>query len=280
MDAEAPILLSVDQTVALLLAEAEAERAVADPTAPDPCAWVGSSRGWVDDLIKRPLNPLPVHVRGKGHRGGGHRLHPGAVRQWFAEEFERRNAPPTPDAIIASPDTGILLTASALARELGMHPQTLTRRLRDYRVEPRRQTAGVTWYRLSDMLGALTAAAKAEDPSTLPPQDRDAHWRAEAREDEVRKSRRELIPVGEALGLMNTLAGALRDFYDLIPDTLEGKCGLGPEALALVERELDDARRANAAQLREIQAQLTGAAAVSQEPEEPEALPDFDLEAA
>ena len=67
MDAEAPILLSVDQTVALLLAEAEAERAVADPTAPDPCAWVGSSRGWVDDLIKRPLNPLPVHVRGTGH---------------------------------------------------------------------------------------------------------------------------------------------------------------------------------------------------------------------
>ena len=275
-DTARPGWIGLREAHALLLAEAEAERAVADPNLPDPCAWVNEGPDFVRLLATRMRDPLPVADRGGG-RGRVMRFDPAAVREWFAEEFERRNIGCAPEALTISDATGILLTASVLARELGIHPQTLARRLRDYRVQPARMTPGATWYRLADMLRALTAAAKAEDPNSLPPQDRDAHWRAESREDEVRKNRRELIPVSECISLMNTLAGALRDFYDLIPDTLEGKCGLAPEALAIIERELDDARRANAQRLREIQAQLTATAnATAANAEQPA---EFDLEA-
>lgn len=282
MDTDELGLLSIAQVLELLTAEAEAERAVADPAAPDPCKWVRTSTQWVQTLTARAVNPLPIHVRNAGKLKNAHRYHPTAVRQWFAEEFERRNVPPPTQARPSVPDisdaitytvaTGILLTARALADELHMHPNTIVRRIRDYNVKPQRQTPGATWYRLGDMIGALQAGAKTEDPSSLAPQERDAHWRAEAREDEVRKNRGELIPVADAISLMNTLASALRDFYDLIPDTLEGKCGLSAEALAVVERELDDARRANAQRLREIQSQLLTA---RQTPPDPEA--DFEL---
>jgi len=271
---DSPALLTSKETLALLQSEAAAKRAVAGPAAPDPCAWLGNSRDWIHKMVDRTVNPLPTFCR-EG-QGRATQFHPAAVRQWFAEEFERRASPPADDAIVYGPDTGVLLTATAFAHEIGTHPQTLARRLRDYRVDPRRVIGGHPYYRLRDLLSAQNAATKTQDPNSLSPQDRDAHWRAEAREDEVRKNRGELILVSDALNLVHVLASALRDGCDLIPDALEAKCNLSPEAIVVVENEIDSVRRTVAAGLRDTQARLLAKGDVSQETAVPPSS-EFDL---
>jgi hypothetical protein len=270
---DSPALLTSKETLTLLQSEAAAKRAAADLAAPDPCAWLGNDRVWIHKMVDRAVNPLPAYTR-EG-QGRATQFDPAAVRQWFAEELDRRASPPADDVMVCGPD-GVLLSASTFAREIGTHPQTLARRLRDYRVDPRRVIGGHPYYRLRDILDALNAAAKTQDPNSLSPQDRDAHWRAEAREDEVRKNRGELIPVNDALNLVHVLASALRDGCDLIPDALEAKCNLSPEALAVVENEIDNVRRTMAAGLRDTQARLLAKGDVSQETAVPPSS-EFDL---
>lgn len=242
-------LVKIDEAWALVQAEAAAEREAAEPGADDPCAWVGGTPQWIRLMTKRASNPLPIAGYGNPNRAA--LFDPQTVREWFAEEFERRAAA-TEATVIGSQSTGILLTASMLARELGMHPQTLARRLREYNVQPARVGSVSTYYRLCDMLSALTAAQRVEDPDSLPPSDRDAHWRAEARKDDVLKTRRELVQTREAVGVLNALASLLRDACDLIPDALESRCQLSSAALAVVEREIDNVRSQIATRVREL----------------------------
>jgi hypothetical protein len=265
---DSPDLLTTAATLALLRAEAEAERAVAEPEASDPCDWVGATTQWVGDMTRRAEHALPVAV--PGARGRSALFDPEAVREWFAEEFERHQAAREAQWL-AGEATGILLTASMLSRELQMHPHTLMRRLREYNVQPTRTTQAHSYYRLGEMLAALTAAAKAEDPDSLPPTDRDAHWRAESRKDEVLQKRRELVVTREAVQVINALAAVLRDACDLIPDVLESRCRLAPEALAEVEREMDNARGQIAVRVRELQEQLQRGALAAPMPIDEEA---------
>lgn len=250
-------LLTTAELLRLFQAEAAVEREVAGPGAPDPCPWVGQTPAWASKMVARPTHPLPVAVPGAPGRSS--LFDPTEARKWFAEEFERQAAPPMPE-VISGPDTGILLPYSVLAREIGLHPNTLARRLADYAVQPARQVGNKTWYRLADMLGALTAAAKAEDPDSLPPADRDAHWRAEARKDEVQTKRRELVTAKDAVATLSALAVVLRDACDLIPDTLEARCQFPPAALDLVQQALDEARTEIAGKVEALRAQLLVAA--------------------
>jgi hypothetical protein len=252
MDGEAR-LLTTAETLELLLAEAGAERGAVDQGAPDPCPWVGGTTQWLRDMARRGEHPLPMAA--PGQRGKSALFDPEAVREWFAEEFERRLAD-TGTPVLAGETTGILLTASMLAREIAIHPQTLARRLREYHVQPARVAGTHTYYRLGDMLAALTAAQRVEDPDSLPPTDRDAHWRAEARKDDVMKARRELVLTREAVAVVNALATLLRDAVDLIPDALESRCRLPAEALETVELEMDAVRRQIAIRVRELQEQM------------------------
>jgi phage terminase Nu1 subunit (DNA packaging protein) len=248
-----PGYISTRDALAILLADATAERAVAEPGL-DPCPWAVCSPNWLRDMLDRADNPLPVVERGP--RGRGHTFDPAAIRRWFAEEFERQAASALPE-ITTSTAAGIQVTASALARELGMHPHTLARRIRDWNVAPAREVPGRTYYRLGALLDALTAAAKAEDPDSLPPTERDAHYRAEGRKDDLLRARGELRKAEEVARHANRLARVLTNALDLIPDTLESRCQLGPEALALVEQTLDAARTNLAEELRAIHIELT-----------------------
>lgn len=248
-------LLSTTELITLFAHEAAAERAVADPNQPDPCSWYQPSVGWVMRMSHREPDPLPVAIPGGRGKGNSHRFDVGDAREWFAAEVERHLAKREAE-ILTGAATGVLMTCTMLARELGTAPDTLAKRLRDWKVQPARQSTSHTYYRLADMLGALQAAAKAEDPDSLPPTERDAHYRAEARKDDLMKSRRELIPVSEAIPLINSLASLLRDFYDLVEDTLETQCGLPPPAILAVRQQLDEVRTAQAVRLQEVQEQL------------------------
>jgi hypothetical protein len=243
-------LISTADLLRLFALEADAERQAAGPDAADPCPWVGTTSAWVSKMTARPLHPLPVAVPGAPGRSS--LFVPADVRCWFAEEFERQS----PQDLINSPETGILLPYSVLAREIGTHPNTLAKRLADYAVQPARQVGGKSYYRLADMLAALTAAAKAEDPDSLPPSDRDAHWRAEARKDEVMTKRRELVTTADAIATLSSLAAILRDACDLIPDALESRCQLSATALDLVTQTLDATRLEISARVQALRASL------------------------
>jgi hypothetical protein len=243
-------LITTAELLRFFAAEADAERAVAGDGAPDPCPWVGTTTQWVSKMVTRPRNPLPVAVPGAVGRPSLYV--PADVRLWFAEEFERQ----LPADVLISPETGVLLPYYILAREIGMHPSTLAKRIADYAVQPARHSGTKTLYRLRDLYEALLAATKAEDPDALPPSDRDAHWRAEARKDEVMTKRRDLVTAKDAEATLSALAVVLRDACDLIPDALEARCHLPAAALELVVEAIDATRRDISAKVVALRAEL------------------------
>lgn len=263
-----PELVNTTEALGLLLAEAKDERALMEPGDPDPCRWVGTNTAWVVRMVSRPEDPLPCEI--PGPKGRGHRFNPIAVRQWFAEELERqaeRRAQP----ILSSPSTGLLVTASAVALDLGMAPQTMQKRLRDYQVQPVKREGTAVYFRFKDVLQTLLQVTKDEDPDSLPPVDRDAHWRAESRKDQVLKERRELVDRSEASTVLARLAGVLRDSCDLITDRLEALHLLAPEVLETVQNEMDATRRLIARRVRELQTELaTGEARALDDDDEAE----------
>jgi hypothetical protein len=246
-------LITTAVVLRIFAAEADIERAVAaadgDANPGDPCAWVGDSPTWLSKMVNRATHPLPVAV--PGGQGRSSLFEEAAIRQWFLEEFERAQSAGAPE-IESGVATGILVSYSAMAREIGMHPNTLAARLADHAVAPVRREGKRDLYRLRDIWEALLAVAKAEDPDSLPPTERDAHWRAEARKDEVMRTRRDLVETADALAVLGALAGVLRDACDLIPDMLEARCHLSPEALEQIVAAMDTAREDIAAKTLEL----------------------------
>lgn len=251
-------LLSLREVREVLAAEVRAVRAALAEGARDP--WLrgySDSDHWVRTQTVREVDPLPIAARGAAGRGGGHRFDRSAVLAWFGRELERRQQAVAGDVIQGEGDGATLLTAVGFAREIGKSPQDFQRRLADYGVEPARVTdGGRRYFRLADLVEALLGSARQDDPDSLSPTDRDAHYRAEGRKDSLLLSRRELVTTGDAVAVVNALAGLLRDACDLIPDALESRCQLPPEALAVVERELDACRAGIADQVRQLAQRL------------------------
>lgn len=259
INADGGALLSLREVREVLAGEVRAVRAALAPGARDPFSrGYSDSDHWVRAQTERETDPLPIAQRGVGGgRGGGHRFDQAAVRAWWSRELQRRQHAADGDVIQGEGDGGTLLTAIGFAREIGRTPQDLQRRLADYGVQPARVTdGGRRYYRLADLVEVLLAGARQDDPDSLPPTDRDAHYRAEARKDALLLSRRELVTTADAVTVVNALAGLLRDACDLIPDALESRCQLAPEALVVVERELDVCRAGIADQVRQLAARL------------------------
>lgn len=206
----------------------------------------------------RAENPLPSSRSNTGQRAQ-YRFDWDEVLEWLEAESDRLEAA-TPETI-SSLATGIQVTVRAIARELEADPQTILRRIQTWNIRPvdRRTIQGgaVDYYQLRHILDALTASARTEDPDSLPAIERDAYYRSEMRKDELRKSRRELIEADEARAILAEIVAVRRDFYDLLPDILETEATLLPEALELVQRQIDKARAREAETLLELNARLT-----------------------
>lgn len=206
----------------------------------------------ISQLVTRDEHPMPVAEQGGPNRS--HKFDLDDVLDWLEQEAARQDARQEPVVSVAG---GVQLTITAVSRELDTHNQTLARRLADWNVQPVQRRGGVDYYRLRDILEALTASSAAEDPEMLPAQERRAHYQAEQLRDSLRVSRRELIEVDEARGLLGQLMAVRADFYDLLTDRLEQKAQLAPEALSLVESEIDAVRSAEAAAVEALHAKLT-----------------------
>lgn len=214
-------------------------------------------------LVNRDRDPLPtVGPVAKGKPAWFDWDH---VLEWFDAEVDRRAA--GQQNTVVSLTDGIQLTVSAFARELGRHPQTVARIVNEWNVEPiaRRATRGgeTDFYRLRDLLDAITASTTDTDPDSLPATERDAYYRSEMRKDELLRNRRELVRVDEAIEIFNAVVSPLRDAFDLLPDALERQAKLTPEALVIVETVADNFRREIAAEIIRLQEKLIGNAAIA-----------------
>lgn len=207
---------------------------------------------------KRPDNPLPL-ARVGVHNGLETLYDWDSVLEWLEAEADRLEAGEID--FIATKIDGIQVTLRSLSRELEMHVDTLTARVRAWNVQPvanRTIRRGpVDFYRLRDLLDALTASARAEDPDSLPAQERDAFYRSELRKDELRKSRGELIEIDDARAVLSQIVAVRRDFYDLLVDTLEQRANLAPDHLDLVQVEIDKVRAEEAQALVALHQKLT-----------------------
>jgi hypothetical protein len=214
------------------------------------------------EWARRPTDPLPSQRDGpRGHIT----FDWDQVLEWLEQEADRQEgaAPPEWTASLAA---GVLLTPSAVARELDMAPATIIARLRNWNIRPaetrkaKGQHGEAHYYRLRDIIDALTASARAEDPDALPAVERDAYYRSELRKDELRRQRGELIETDDARRVFGALVQLLAHDYDLIPDILEHKANLGPTALDAVQQYLDEAREERARSIVDLQTQLTAPA--------------------
>ena len=212
----------------------------------------------IREWARRGNDPLPSHRDGpRGHLA----FEWSEVLEWLEAEADRQESA-TPPEWTASVAAGVLLTPSAVARELGMSPDTVMARLRDWNVRPaevrksKGQHGEAAYYRLRDILDAFTASARAEDPDALPATERDAYYRSELRKDELRRQRGELIETDDARRVLGALAQVQADGFDLLVDVLEHKANLPAVALDAVQAHIDGVRDTQARRIVELQKTL------------------------
>ncbi|EOS8341139.1 TPA: DUF1441 family protein [Vibrio parahaemolyticus] len=135
-----------------------------------------------------------------------------------------------------------------IAEAFGLHRDTVRKRLKEARVKPSGKKSGVDIYALADVGPALFAAEssnKSEDdynPNKMVPKDRKDFFQSERERLKYETEIGELIPEGEyRLDLAATLKYLVSAFESL-PDNLERRYKMPPEALEYVESWADESR--------------------------------------
>jgi hypothetical protein len=139
---------------------------------------------------------------------------------------------------------GTHLSIRALADELGVDRDTVSRRLTAASVKPSGKRGGYPVYRLKDVIKAVLSSGEdgGIDPDRLEPFQRKAHYQAEHEKIALERERGELVPVMEierAYGLIfTTFAQAM----DTLPDLLERDAAATPMQLVEIEKVIDRTR--------------------------------------
>ncbi|WP_285331703.1 DUF1441 family protein [Vibrio parahaemolyticus] len=135
-----------------------------------------------------------------------------------------------------------------IAEAFGLHRDTVRKRLKEARVKPSGKKSGVNIYALEDVGPALFAAEtsnKSEDdynPNKMIPKDRKDFFQSERERLKYETEIGELIPEGDyRLDLAATLKYLVSAFESL-PDNLERRYKMQPEALEYIETWADESR--------------------------------------
>jgi len=135
-----------------------------------------------------------------------------------------------------------------IAEAFGLHRDTVRKRLKEARVKPSGKKSGVDIYALADVVPAWFAAEtsnKAEDdynPNKMIPKDRKDFFQSERERLKYETEIGELIPEGDyRLDLAATLKYLVSAFESL-PDNLERRYKMQPEALEYIETWADESR--------------------------------------
>jgi len=88
----------------------------------------------------------------------------------------------------------------------------------------------------------LDSASDTVNPAKLPPKDRLDHFKAERERLKLAQEVRALLPAVEVEAVAGEAFKVIAQAIDVLPDTLERDGHLNPDAVALVQRILDQAR--------------------------------------
>lgn len=144
---------------------------------------------------------------------------------------------------LATPEVR-LWSISALAQELKLARQTVTRRLANVEPAGRRRTHNL--YRLKDAIYALLAPSDAQhkssgpqeepyDPETLPPDLLDKHYAAMLKKQQFERDQRHLIPAEEYRDANAQMHQRLLEVFTTFPQVAERELGATPVEVELLE---------------------------------------------
>lgn len=137
--------------------------------------------------------------------------------------------------------TGVTLSVSGLARELGWQREKVRRLIIDSGVQWVEMRGGHPAYALRDVLDAVRLADVA-DPDRMTPFERKAHYQALIERLKVETESGQLVPAGEVERTFAQAFTAMAQLLDTIPDILERDAGVGPAQLVAIEKAIDGAR--------------------------------------
>ena len=141
---------------------------------------------------------------------------------------------------------GLHLSISTLAAEFGMTRETVSKRLADSAVAPSGKRGGYSVYRLKDVYQYLVGSpvAAGEDPQSLDPYRRQAHYKAELDRLKLEQETRELIPRLEVEQEQARILRVVAQTFDTMPDVVERDCGATASQIQRLERAIDECREA------------------------------------
>lgn len=135
----------------------------------------------------------------------------------------------------------IKLNINQISELVGMHRQTVSQRI-----------AGLTpsigsnqklkLYALPDLIRLGLQEKMTADVDSLSPMDRKAFYQSENERLKFEEKTGELIPASEVALEMGTMAKAVVQMLETLPDILERDCGLQPKEVIRVQQVVDDIR--------------------------------------
>lgn len=133
------------------------------------------------------------------------------------------------------------LNINQIAELTGLHRQTVSQRVAGL-TPSLGSNSKLKLYALRDLILTGLAEKMSADVDSLSPMDRKAFWQAENERLKYEEKTGELIPASEVALEMGTMAKAVVQTLETLPDILERDCGLQPKDLIRVQQVIDDVR--------------------------------------
>jgi len=135
----------------------------------------------------------------------------------------------------------VRLNLNQLAAITGAHRQTIAARLKNVELAPG-SNAKLKLYSLADVLAELVKSAPVADVDQMLPPDRKAWFQSERERLKFEQETSELIPAEEVTREFSSMAKAMVQVLETLPDILERDCALSPSAVSRVQSIIDDLR--------------------------------------
>ncbi|MEG9532514.1 DUF1441 family protein [Mannheimia indoligenes] len=133
------------------------------------------------------------------------------------------------------------LNINQIAEVTGLHRQTVSQRVAGL-TPALGSNSKLKLYSLRDLILTGLTEKMSADVDSLSPVDRRAFWQAENERLKYEEKTGELIPASEVALEMGTMAKAVVQTLETLPDILERDCGLQPKDLIRVQQVIDDVR--------------------------------------
>lgn len=133
------------------------------------------------------------------------------------------------------------LNINQIADLVGMHRQTVSQRLSGL-TPSIGSNSKLKLYPINELIRLGLQEKMTADVDAMSPNDRRAFWQAENERLRYERETGELIPAFEVAQEMSSLAKAIVQSLETLPDILERDAGLQPSALTRVQQIIDDVR--------------------------------------